>query len=227
MALVDVRHRAAGRRRSTPPGGSSRSTVDTGVGGRAVDADVRRDRHRPGHGGARGRDGRHGAPAVRHDARSTRRSACSSTCRSARSRRSSTSSPTWRSTSSGPRARCTTRRWRSTPSDADRTAPCTWPRRAAGDRRQALRQGRHPDPRRHRLHVGARPAPVHPPRVRRRRPARHQRLAPRPPRRPAVLTFRGTQEGPARRAHPRRPARSAPRRPTPRARRAPPARPRG
>ena len=55
---------------------------------------------------------------------------------------------------------------------------------------------------------------------------RYQRLAPRPPGRPAVLTLRGTQEGVARRARPRRPARSAPRRPTPRARRAPPARPR-
>ena len=47
-------------------------------------------------------------------------------------------------------------------------------------------QGRRADPRRHRLHVGARPAPLPAPGHRRRGPARHHELAPRPDRRPAV-----------------------------------------
>ena len=45
-------------------------------------------------------------------------------------------------------------------------------------------EGRHPDPRRRRLHVGARPPPLLEAGHRRRVPARNHRLAPRPPRRP-------------------------------------------
>ena len=69
--------------------------------------------------------------------------------------------------------------------DADRATRL--PRRQGRRRRSGPPhpQGRHPDPRRHRLHVGARPPPVPAPRHRRRVPARHHRLAPRPPRRPA------------------------------------------
>ena len=116
----------------------------------------------------------------------TRRNASSSTCRSARSRRSSTSSPTCRSRSNGRPPRCTTR---AMTFDADDRRPRPRvPRRQGGRRRGGAPhpEGRHPDPRRHRLHVGARPPPVPAPGHRRRVPARHDRLAPRPPRRPAV-----------------------------------------
>ena len=61
---------------------------------------------------------------------------------------------------------------------------------AAGPGRDARGEGRHPDPRRDRLHLGARPAPVHPARVRRRGAARPDRLAPRPAGRPPDLTRR-------------------------------------
>ena len=77
--------------------------------------------------------------------------------------------------------------------DAEGRRPSSGDPRGQGGgrrRRHARGQGRHPDPRRHRVHVGARPAPVHPPRLRVRGVARHARLAPRPPRRAAVLIRR-------------------------------------
>ena len=127
----------------------------------------------------------HGPLAVRHDASPTPRSGCSSACRSARSRRSSTSSPTWRSTSSE-RGRGRVLRGDGVDADdPDRHRAVHVAKAAAGAAATRGGQGRHPDPRRHRLHVGARPAPATAPGLRRRAPARHHRLAPRPPRRPA------------------------------------------
>ena len=68
----------------------------------------------------------------------------------------------------------------------DRRCPCRAGRRGRGV--PAHPEGRHPDPRRHRLHVGARPAPVSAPRHRRRVPPGLHRLAPRPDRRLAFLS---------------------------------------
>ena len=69
--------------------------------------------------------------------------------------------------------------------DAERTRACHVAKAAAGEAGPARPEGRRPGPRRHRVHVGARPAPLPAPRDRRRVPARHHRLAPRSPRRPA------------------------------------------
>ena len=53
----------------------------------------------------------------------------------------------------------------------------TWPRPPPAQAAHARREGRHPDPRRHRLHVGARPPPLPPPGLRLRALARHHRLS--------------------------------------------------
>ena len=170
---------------------------------------------------------RHGPVAARHDASPTPRSGCSSTCpigsfQAIQHKLADMALDLERAVERG----ATTRRWRSTPTTPTATAPCTSPRRRPATRPRACAKdgiqihGGIGYTWEHDLHLYLRRAYAL------RAPARHRRLAPRPPRRPAVLTLRGTQEGPARRARPRRPARSAPRRSTPRARRAPPARPR-
>ena len=74
--------------------------------------------------------------------------------------------------------------------DPDRR-PCGARGQGQGRRRRpARRPGRHAGARRHRLHVGARPAPPAAPGLRRRRPVRHRRLAPRPPGRAALRLTR-------------------------------------
>ena len=91
---------------------------------------------------------------------STPRCACSSVARSVRSRPSSTSAPTCCSRSSRPSPRRTTRR--GARPEMNDELPVG---RLAGQglllgRLLPLRRREHPDPRRHRLHVGARRAPV-------------------------------------------------------------------
>ena len=114
----------------------------------------------PGRGGRRRGDAGRGPALPRHERRTTRRCASSSASRSAPSRPSATSARrcSWR-----PRTRtppCTTRRGRSTRAPRTRR----WRRRSARSyvergRAQGVRRG-HPGARRHRLHVGVRPAPL-------------------------------------------------------------------
>ena len=70
--------------------------------------------------------------------------------------------------------------------DDDRTARVPRRQGRGGRRGPALPEGRNPDPRRHRLHVGARPPLVHPPRDGIGVPPRTHLVAPRPPGRPPV-----------------------------------------
>ena len=111
-------------------------------------------------------------------------SASSSACRSGRSRRSSTSSPTCSWRSSGPARPATSPRSRSPRTTSAAHWPCRARRRRPGDCAPPARQGGHPDPRRDRLHVGARHAPVRAPGAGRQRVVRHRSGAPRSDRRP-------------------------------------------
>ena len=102
-----------------------------------------------------------GSPAgVSRRPRSTPRCGCSSAVPSASSRRSSTRWPTcWWPSSSAPRWPGTPRRHGArTARDADRELSAAHRRRGRARCGRPLRQGVHPDPGRHRLHLGARRA---------------------------------------------------------------------
>ena len=210
--VLDAARGRPGRRRCTPGPGRGRGAD---VGGRwtprrcetmdlARDASLGRRRAGSVRSGVAGRRRRAGATCVercrggrgrraggrRPLAASTPRSptpasGCSSASRSARSRRCSASWSTRPSPTSGPRPRCPTPPWPSTPTTPTATGPCTWPRPRPAWRPGGA-PGRPPGARRHRLHVGARPAPPPAPGLRRRRAVRDRRVAPRPPGRPAL-----------------------------------------
>ena len=169
-------HRHARRRRASTPTACSATPGPPAAAGAAP-------RARGGDRRARARDRRHRARRSSTSRSSTPSSASSSACRSARSRRSSTSSPTCSSRSSGP-GRLGYFAALTIAEDDDAPHARDVGGQGRGRRLPApARQGGHPDPRRHRLHVGARHAPLRAPREVERAAVRHRarRTAPASP----------------------------------------------
>ena len=127
-------------------------------GGRGLDA--ARPRARPRHRGALRRDVRRRPEGARHDGRVREDPRRPSAARSAPTRASSTAPPTCWSTSRTASRSPTTRRGRSTRTRRKAPLAASMAKAYVSDAYRRVAGGGHPAPRRHRLHLGARPAPL-------------------------------------------------------------------